>query len=102
MAFTLLLIGGAIAASAVFVATTRSAVQAALAGQNTAVGLTDPAAETAVGGGAARSPARTDWQLTTVTDLRAAEDLLDSLENRGIEERELVALGNSAFAVRWR
>ena len=46
--------------------------------------------------------ASTEWQLTTVNDLTAAEELLDCLENQGIAERELVVLGDSCFAVRWR
>ena len=40
--------------------------------------------------------------MTAVNDLTDAEDLLDCLENQGIDERELVILGNSCFAVRWR
>ena len=71
--------------------------QPALAGQNRAAG---PAAEARVGGVPAR--ARTDWQLVTVDDLTKAEELLDSLESCGFEDRELVVLGNSCFAVRWR
>jgi hypothetical protein len=45
---------------------------------------------------------RADWQLTTVSSLGDAEELLDVLENQGATERELVVLGNSTFAVRWR
>ena len=42
------------------------------------------------------------WQTTTLTSLREVEELLDSLEVHGIAEREVVAIGNSTFAVRWR
>ena len=101
MGVTLFIIAGvALTAAAAYVATTRSAVHPALAGQNTVVGLSDPAAETLVG----RTPniIRTDWQLTTVDDLTDAEDLLDCLEAQGYADRELVVLGNSCFAVRWR
>lgn len=103
MALTLLLIGGAaLAAATAFVITSRP-YEAALAGQTTAVGLTDPAADTLAGGNQGPSSAtRTDWQLTTVSALSDAEDLLDYLEARGYAERELVVLGNSTFAVRWR
>ena len=97
---TVLLIAGvAIAFGMVYVvATQRGAV---LVGENTAVGLADPGAETLVGGGH-RANVAADWQLTAVTDLTDAEELLDCLENQGIEERELLVLGNSCFAVRWR
>jgi hypothetical protein len=74
----------------------------ALAGETPAVGLSDPASETLSGNGGADSPQRTDWQVTTVADLTAAGELLDCLEVRGFEERELIILGNSTFAVRWR
>ena len=102
MTLTMFLIAGvAVGLTAMFVMTGRSAVHAALAGQNTAVGLGDPAAETAVGGGV-KAQTRTEWQMTAVTSLSDAEELLDCLENQGIAERELVVLGESAFAVRWR
>ena len=106
MSLALLLFGGStLAVAAAYMMTSRSAIHAALAaptstgGQNTAVGLTDPAAETLPGGTRTK---RTEWQLATVDDLTAAEELLDCLENQGFAERELVVLGNSAFAVRWR
>jgi hypothetical protein len=101
MVTTLFVVAGtALGLAAAYVMTSRSAVHAALSGQGTVVGLGDAAAETLTGG--TSTPARTDWQLATVTDLTDAEDLLDSLEAQGIEERELVVLGNSCFAVRWR
>ena len=69
--------------------------------KNTVVGLRDSSAETLVGNGSSMQ-ARAEWQLTTVDDLTDAEDLLDSLEAHGYHNRELVVLGNSCFAVRWR
>lgn len=99
MSITLFVIAGAaVAMTAVYVVMHNSAVHTALAGQNTVVGL--GGADTLVGG--TSTPVRTDWQLTTVDDLTSAEDLLDCLEARGYADRELVVLGNSCFAVRWR
>ena len=92
--------GAAISLTAFYVIATRASAHPALAGENTLVGLHDSAAETLVGG--THSRARADWQLATVDDLTDAEDLLDSLEYRGYADRELVVLGNSCFAVRWR
>lgn len=48
------------------------------------------------------APDRTGWNERIVTALCDAEDLLDWLEARGHEDRELVILGAAAFAVRWR
>jgi hypothetical protein len=42
------------------------------------------------------------WHTKTVSALREAEDLLDSLEAQGVTERELVVLSETSFAVRWR
>ncbi|HEY2910917.1 MAG TPA: hypothetical protein VGI99_11765 [Gemmataceae bacterium] len=99
MGITLLIAAGAaLSLSALYVLATRTAP--ALAGENTLVGLHDPAAETLVGGTA--SPAGAGWQLATVDDLTDAEQMLDSLEASGYQDRELVVLGNSCFAVRWR
>ncbi len=103
MTFTILLIGSAFAFAAMAVVASRgSAVHTALAGDNTAVGLKDAATDTLVGGSSRPSATLSDWQLTTVNDLTAAEDLLDCLEANGIENREVIVLGNSCFAVRWR
>lgn len=102
MGITLFVIAGAaVTLTAAYVVATRSAAHAALAGENTVVGLHDAAAETFVGGGA-EAPPRSDWQLATVDALGDAEALLDCLEARGFEERELVVLGDRSFAVRWR
>ena len=101
MAITLFIVAGtAVSLSVLYVMATQAAVRPALAGDNTVVGLADAASETLRTGAPAQ--ARTDWQLATVNDLANAEDLLDSLESHGYEDRELVLLGNSCFAVRWR
>ncbi len=114
MTLTLLLVGGlAIALTSAYVVSTRTYETAAepilaggplgadVLGQATAVGLADPAVDTMTGprnGGGLTC----DWQLTTLSALGDAEELLDYLEVHGYEERELVVLGNSCFAVRWR
>lgn len=111
MTLTLLAVAAAVAMAALYAVSTKSDIHAVLAadqpvgessmgGQNTIVGLGDPAAETLSGG--SRTPVRTDWAMATLTDLSEAEDVLDWAENHGFAERELVVLGNSSFAVRWR
>jgi hypothetical protein len=104
MTLTFLLIGGlVIAMVAVSVVTSRGyAAEAVLVGETTAVGLADPASETLTGNGHNRVQSIGDWQLTTVDSLCDAEDLLDCLEAQGYPERELIVMGNSCFAVRWR
>lgn len=103
MTLTLLIVAAAtLAVSAYYVVAVRAA-EPVLAGENTVVGLGDAASETLRTSTGRRLPHHgTDWQLTSVDDLTAAEDLLDSLENQGYTERELVVMGNSSFAVRWR
>lgn len=88
----------AVALTAAGVVATRSGVHAALASQGTVVGLADD--DTLVEKRDTRRA--TEWQLTCVADLNAAEDLLDCLEAHGYAERELVVTGNATFAVRWR
>jgi hypothetical protein len=101
MSLTLLLVGGAaITGTVACVMTGRSAIHSALAAERPAVGLGDPAADTITSQATTRTPH--EWQLVTVDDLTAAEELLDCLENQGFAERELVVLGNARFAVRWR
>ncbi|HEY3787245.1 MAG TPA: hypothetical protein VGL71_00265 [Urbifossiella sp.] len=101
MAITMFIaVGAAVSISALFALAVRTQAHPALAGENTLVGLHDAGAETLVGGGPSRVIA--DWQLTNVADLTDAEELLDSLEACGYLDRELVVLGNSSFAVRWR
>jgi hypothetical protein len=66
---------------------------------------TDPSADTLPTGCAMAKttpPAAGDWQVTTLTNLTQVEDLLDCLEAQGFAEREVIALGNASFAVRWR
>jgi hypothetical protein len=53
-------------------------------------------------GGERPAPPTGGWQTVVVEGLSAAEDLLDALEAAGCEEQELLVLGDSAFAVRWR
>jgi hypothetical protein len=42
------------------------------------------------------------WRFVVLSDLTAAEELLDWAEEQGYQERELVVLGESTFLVRWR
>ena len=88
--------------TAVYVLTTRYEPAEALAGETTLVGLADPASETLAMNRNFAPATRSDWHLTTVSALSDAEELLDVLEYQGHSERELVVLGNSCFAVRWR
>jgi hypothetical protein len=106
--FTLLtftLTGIAIVFVAVYVTATKAEPVEALAGETTLANSAGPATETlpsGIPGIPAPSAQRTDWQLATVSALSDAEELLDVLESQGHTERELVVLGNSCFAVRWR
>jgi hypothetical protein len=105
MTLTLLLIGGiTIAIVAVSVVSSRAyeVVEPVLVGETTGCGLADPATETMVEHNGNGRSVQTDWNLATVSALCDAEDMLDSLENQGYSERELMVLGNSCFAVRWR
>jgi len=101
---TFLLFGVAVlASSALYVVATRgSAVHTALAADNTVIGLRDCATDTLPGGMMRPSSRASDWQMTSVDDLSAAEDLLDCLEANGVADKELVVMGNKCFAVRWR
>jgi hypothetical protein len=103
MMLTLLTMTGTVVVlMAVYVLVGKDRPAEALAGETTLSTAADPA-ETLV---TDRNPDPTepsaDWQLTTVSSLLDAEELLDTLENQGVAERELVVLGNSTFAVRWR
>lgn len=103
MMFTLLTIAGlAIGLTAVYVFATKTEPVEALAGETTLANSVDPATETLASGRHITPATRTDWHLTTVSALSDAEELLDVLECQGFAERELVVLGNSCFAVRWR
>jgi hypothetical protein len=45
---------------------------------------------------------QSDWQTVTVHHLGDVTDLLDYLENHGVQTREVVTLDNNCFAVRWK
>jgi hypothetical protein len=101
MTIALLITAGALLSiGTLYVFAMQTVTHPALASENTAIGLHD-ASDTLINSGSPMQ-ARADWQLTTVDDLTDAEDLLDSLEAHGHVDRELVVLGNSCFAVRWR
>jgi hypothetical protein len=110
MTLTLLLISGislGIVAVSVMITRSYAVPSPALAGESTAVGLADHATDTlptdtVLGPGGTGFPVENDWQLTTVSALCDAEDLLDCLESQGYSQRELHILSNSCFAVRWR
>jgi hypothetical protein len=103
MMLTLLTAAGiAIAFTAVYVYASKAEPVEALAGETTLANSADPATETLASGRHMLPATRTDWHLTTVSALHDAEELLDVLECQGFAERELVVLGNSCFAVRWR
>ena len=101
MTLTLLIAGAVVAFGALYAVTLRAG-SPALASEQTAIGLGDVAAETLAYGNQPQAANRTEWRMTTVSDLTDVEDLLDCLENQGVTESELVVLGNSCFAVRWR
>jgi hypothetical protein len=104
MMLTLLTIAGTGAAlTALYILIAKNQPAGVLVGETTLASGIDPAAETLVGD-CHCTPTGTgaDWRLTTVSSLGDAEDLLDVLENQGVGDRELVVLGNSTFAVRWR
>ena len=103
MMLTLTVTSVALGLMAVYVLVKAKEAQGALAGADTVVGLGSASADTLSTGGNHLTPAtRTDWRLATVSALCDAEDMLDTLEYQGYAERELVVLGNSCFAVRWR
>ena len=92
--------------AAMSVVATRSAVsEAAFASPFGSIGLRDQSADTLQGGTAFRvfpPAAPGEWQVLTCDTLRDVENTLDSLENHGIRDREVVAMSNSCFAVRWK
>ena len=47
------------------------------------------------------TPPVVGWQIANSASLTEVEDLLDSLENQGVAERE-VTLQSDRFAVRWQ
>jgi hypothetical protein len=103
MTLTLLAIGAMIALTSVYAVATRTAemVDPVVTTETTVVGLSDPAAETLSGDTKTPVP-QGEWQLATLNSLREAEELLDCLERQGFQERELVLMSNSCFAIKWR
>ena len=103
MELTLICAGVILAVGAVYTLRRAPGSAPALAGENTAVGLADPAADTLTGNNNNTAGSlRTEWHMRTVSGLEEAQELLDRLEVQGFTERELIVLGNSAFVVRWR
>jgi hypothetical protein len=100
MTLTLLFCVAAVALTAVFVVKPFDA--SATVALEVKPDLSDPAVETLVGNSGSADPVRSDWHVAQVETLSDAEDFLDALETQGVEHRELVILGNSTFAIRWR
>jgi hypothetical protein len=67
-------------------------------------GSADPASDTIQNEALVRTvfQDRPDWKYATLTRLSEVEDLLDSLENHNVQEREVHTLGNACFSVRWK
>ncbi|HSQ54460.1 MAG TPA: hypothetical protein VLM40_01845 [Gemmata sp.] len=102
MTVTLLICGTAIAFTALCaVAKTIDAEGRILIDDKSQLPLSDPSVETLVGTSGPPNPLAGDWHVATVETLRDAEDFLDALEAQGVEQRELLILGNSTFAIRW-
>ena len=93
----------AIAAMSVMVTQTSPTLESALASPFGTVGVS--ASDTLEGGMNYRifPPSRPgEWQIMSCESIREAEQTLDSLENHGVVEREMLALSNNCFAVRWK
>jgi hypothetical protein len=67
-------------------------------------GTGDPAADTVCGEESALTlpPAGTEWKVCVYRNLTEVEQALDTLETCGIAHREVHALANDTFAIRWR
>jgi hypothetical protein len=69
-------------------------------------GTADDTAETLAGGATGvmtvLNPPHTDWHMVTLHSLSEVEQLLDSLEAHGIAAREVTAVSNDTFTVRWK
>ena len=102
MTLTIIALAGTFAALAAVYAVIKNAEPAEAPAGETTLSDAVATAETLAGGREMAPLPRNDWNLTTVTALNDAEELLDVLEMKGFAERELVVLGNSCFAVRWR
>ena len=70
-----------------------------------APGIADPSADTLQNDQAmvqtVMAPVH-DWEVATFADLTQVEDLLDSLEAHGVATREVIAVTDHCFAVRWK
>jgi hypothetical protein len=102
---TLLTVAGIVTVLTAVYAVATKAEQVELFANETTLSDAEIAAETMATGrhlATTPPPVQTDWQLATVNALSDAEELLDTLENQGYAERELVVLGDSCFAIRWR
>jgi hypothetical protein len=105
---TVLLMGtvfaaAAIAAMAVMVVQTAPALETGVASPFGQTGTCS--ADTLEGGMNFRifPPAKPgEWQILSCDTIREAEMTLDSLENHGVKDREMLALSNNCFAVRWK
>jgi len=102
MMLPLLLIGVAAVAALLTVAVRADETVNPIAATSPPAAGFDSTAETMTGNQNTAPPSQTEWQLVTLSALCEAQDLLDALENQGVAERELIVLGNSSFAVRWR
>ncbi|MFO0936485.1 MAG: hypothetical protein U0798_08250 [Gemmataceae bacterium] len=104
--FTISLVVLAATIAAFSVAVTRSAVaEPVLASPFGRVGTGNAAEDTLEGGLTCRVFPQAkpgEWQVMTCDSLREVEHTLDNLENHGVTEREVVAMTNSCFAVRWK
>jgi hypothetical protein len=69
-----------------------------------ATGSGDAAADTICGEDGAKTlpPVGPGWQVKVFRSLADVETALDSLEACGVADREVHALGNDVFAIRWR
>jgi hypothetical protein len=99
---TLLTIASVIAFLTAIYAVATKAEQVEVFASKTTLTDAEVAAETGRYLATTPPPTQSDWQFATVNALNDAEELLDMLENQGYAERELVVLGDSSFAVRWR
>ena len=49
-----------------------------------------------------RTPKSPDWNITTVSEVKKAQDVVRRLKDAGHTDRRVLVLGPSAFAVLWR
>ncbi|MCS6865573.1 MAG: hypothetical protein RMJ56_10510 [Gemmataceae bacterium] len=102
MMFTVLTVAVFVGALlAVYVHSTKHYAVEALTGETTLANSL-PEAETLRIVRQESPPPSPEWRMTTVNALHDAEELLDLLEYQGFTEREILVLGHSQFAVRWK